>query len=85
MRATVIPYSKLRVYLFGSMLSSPTPNDIDLLIQYDNSTSHEDMLQFRVALRKKYDPLNLHVSLLQEKELHETNFLNKIQYIKIEI
>ena len=80
----IAPYSKLKLYLFGSILYDTKPNDIDLLIQYNNSTSSEDMLKFRNTLKSYYE-LNLHISLLNDDELEETKFLSKIKYLKIEL
>lgn len=80
----IVPYSKIKLYLFGSVLHDSKPNDIDLLIQYNNSTSSEDMLNFRSTLKSYYD-LNLHISLLKDDELEETKFLSKIKYLEIKL
>lgn len=83
-RKIIVPYSKLKLYLFGSILYDPKPNDIDLLIQYNNSTSSNDMLKFRNALKSYYN-LNLHITLLKDDELKETKFLSKIKYFEIKL
>lgn len=83
-----IPHSNLRVYLFGSVLHSSHPNDVDLLIQYDNLTSPKTMLKFRKDLKSYYAVnhyVHLHISLLTDFELQETNFLSKVEYLEIEL
>ncbi|MGQ8813478.1 DUF6932 family protein [Bacillus anthracis] len=84
----IVPHSSLRVYLFGSVLHSPNPNDVDLLIQYNKSIIPKDILKLKNALKryyKMYHNIDLHISLLTDDELRETKFLGRIRYIEIKL
>ena len=83
-----VPHSNFDIYLFGSVLVSKFPNDIDLLIIYEDKQSARTMLEIKGLLKrnfKDFDSKKLHISLATKNELVETNFLDKITYKKIEL
>lgn len=70
----------MRIFLFGSAMSSETPHDIDLLITYAATEDPQAAVQFRKKLRSrlgKYVPLPLHIILLSESEEAQTQFISR--------
>lgn len=83
-----VPHSNFDIYLFGSVLNSEFPNDIDLLIVYEKQHITTEMLEFKSHLMmtfKDFDSRKLHISMATLNEIYETNFLKKITYTKIEL
>ena len=73
------------VYLFGSAIKSNSPNDIDLLLVYNELSDViiSSMHSIRNTIEEKYS-LFPDLTVLSYKELSSTIFLNKIStYIKI--
>lgn len=70
------------VYIFGSVVkNSEFPNDIDLLLVYEEYTKEIEnekniIDEFLATLFK----LEIDITLLSEKELMQTNFLEKISF-----
>lgn len=69
-----------KVYLFGSVIkSNKEPNDIDLLLIYQKYS--EDIFGAKNAiesfLNKLFD-LGIDITILSEKELEQTGFMEKI-------
>ncbi|ARU48582.1 nucleotidyltransferase domain-containing protein [Sulfurospirillum diekertiae] len=70
------------VYIFGSIVkNSEFPNDIDLLLVYEEYTKEIEnekniIDEFLATLFK----LEIDITLLSEKELMQTNFLEKISF-----
>lgn len=82
-----VPHSNFDIYLFGSVLKSDVPNDIDLLIIYDKQHNINEMLEFKRLLMKTFkdfDSRKLHITMATINEIYETNFLRKITYKQIE-
>ena len=83
-RATLFDIFK-EVYLFGSALSKPCPDDIDLILVYDDKpiSTIEDS---RVAVNREvfdYFSVDAHLVVLSETEKHQTKFLDLVGYKKI--
>ena len=72
--------SRFECYLFGSILTSNYPNDIDILILYDNPN---DILLFKKCI--KPDSLNfpLDILYLTFEEEKQFNFIQEQNAIKI--
>lgn len=71
-----------KVYLFGSVIkSNKEPNDIDLLLIYQKYS--EDIFDAKNAiesfLNKLFD-LGIDITILSEKELEQTGFIEKIAF-----
>lgn len=85
----IVPYSNLEIYLFGSILKKHSPNDIDLLVIYDDPSLIDEMIVFKRQLEKKFNEfffIKLHISMATKFEIDEINFLKKINYyLKIEL
>lgn len=74
------------IYIFGSILTSLQPNDIDILLVY----KYENLPQTKIEIEKlrnilsdKFDILDLDFLVLSDLELEQTQFLNKVHYEKI--
>ena len=68
-----------KVYIFGSSINNKHPNDIDLLLIYKD---YKDILQNKknhISLfLEKLLKLPIDITMLSEKELEETRFLEKL-------
>lgn len=74
-----------QVYIFGSSLNKPYPNDIDLLLIYKD---FNDKILFEKNKISNFleNILKIHIdiTILSERELEETRFLNNAyRYKKI--
>jgi len=70
---------RYRLFLFGSALYSDNPDDLDILVVYEDSVTAIEALRFRIKLiskLKKYASIPLHVMLLSEREEREVGFTN---------
>ena len=69
-----------RLFLFGSVLYSENPRDIDILIVYASSLKPTGALHFRAKLikkLKKYVTIPIHVVLLSQTEERELEFIKR--------
>ena len=76
----------LEAYLFGSVITSDTPNDIDILLVYDKQKMPyvpAGKNKIREILSLKFDCLPVHFTTFSMSELEQTGFLNKIPFKKI--
>lgn len=68
-----------KVYIFGSSINNEHPNDIDLLLIYED---YKDVLQneknYISLFLEKLLKLPIDITILSEKELKETRFLEKL-------
>ena len=74
------------VYVFGSMLWSPAPRDLDILLVYEASKLHlvADAERCIVAQMSEWFPaLPAHLTTLNEAELVSTAFLSRIVSVRI--
>ena len=73
------------VYLFGSILTSCHPNDIDVLLIYKSTNLQQakiEKIKLRDILSDSFS--NFDFVLLNQEELKQTKFLKKIvNYIQI--
>lgn len=80
-------HSDFNIFLFGSIITSDSPNDIDLLIIYNSrKITIKEILEYRVKLKLAYyETYNiiLDITLLSLIENMEVNFLSRIEYIQI--
>lgn len=74
------------VYIFGSILTSIQPNDIDILLVYKSENLPQTAIEIeklRNILSDKLGILDLDFLVLSDLELEQTQFLNKVHYEKI--
>lgn len=65
-----LKHNTLNCYLFGSVLTSNHPNDIDILVLYDNLRQLEGFKE-KIKPLKKVFPLHLnYFTFSEEKELN---------------
>ncbi|XUB56165.1 hypothetical protein IGJ02_000397 [Enterococcus sp. DIV0724b] len=74
---------EVKIYQFGSSLSSETPNDLDILIIYriSNLAEIDQIIRFKMELKLNIETLlsiPVDVILLSEKEVLQTHYLDKI-------
>lgn len=77
-----------KVFVFGSILAAAKPNDLDLLILYDEEkcsakdiyNSHSELFQ----LLERSLGLPVHVTALTLKEESEVKFLSKVNAIRLD-
>ena len=69
-----------RVYVFGSVVKNNiTPNDVDLLLVYDKySNEIQSEKDYICSFLEKIFDFHLDLTVLSEKELFQTKFLEKI-------
>ena len=75
-----------QVFLFGSAISSTTPNDIDVILVYQEKPFEEVHLELgRISefLANKLVDYDLDFTVFTKSELQTTNFLYSIQFIRI--
>ena len=74
------------VYLFGSILYSDLPNDVDVLLIYEDwklPQIHRGKKEVAKVLSKPFNDLPLDFTTLSYTELAETNFLEKVMYRRL--
>lgn len=74
------------VYLFGSILCSDIPNDVDVLLVYEDwklPQIHREKKEVAKVLSNLFDDLPLDFTTLSYSELEETNFLEKVMYRRL--
>jgi predicted nucleotidyltransferase len=77
-----------QIYLFGSVVYSENPNDVDVAIIYDSGyIEMKDAISYRREVVKKISqqviPLPVDAILLSIKEEKEMDFLSNAKHIKI--
>ncbi len=76
----------IAVYLFGSFFRGKNPNDIDVLIVYDNSECDINyQIDGVVLLIEDISKYPVDVTALTENELKETSFLERLSdnYLRV--
>lgn len=66
------------VYIFGSALWSQSPNDIDILLVYDDSKLlkvETEKARLEAELRNKIGDVDFHFTTLSRAEMQHTEFL----------
>lgn len=74
------------VYVFGSALSSPSPNDIDILLVYDDERLCEveaARTRLEMELRDKFGNAEIHFTTLNHNEIQYTGFLELVRHEKL--
>ena len=71
----------IKVYIFGSSINNKHPNDIDLLLIYQDykdvlQNEKNDISKFLEKLLK----LPIDITMLSERELKDTEFLEKLTF-----
>lgn len=78
-----------RLFIFGSWLSSPMPNDLDLVFIYDDCVcSPQDAINVRQALKECGARLGIpaiHVVLLSEAESVQCGFIESVGAVPLKI
>lgn len=75
-----------QVFLFGSAIYTDAPNDIDILLVYREDRLEELILQratLSIALTQRCESYIFHLTILNEAELQETNFLVRVRHIRV--
>ena len=70
-----------KVYVFGSILYKNTPNDLDLLVVYNNQTKQHVVSYYKAKIVNTLNQcidLEVHCLAMSEKEILESQFLNHI-------
>lgn len=85
---SLIENDQIRVFLFGSAKYHKSPEDLDLLIIYNNKIfSLEEISKIKKELKQYFYGLNLGIAidllLLSFKEEKEVNFIRKELALKI--
>jgi len=74
-----------RICLFGSVLSSEVPQDLDILLVYRDDDIRRAALH-KARLYRYWSSvvaLPLHIMMLSERELRETRFLKEVSHLPI--
>lgn len=76
------------VYVIGSVLQEESPNDIDLVLVYDNEVTLARINSARSkvvdTLLRRFDGLiTIHLTVLSEEELSETQLLKQVRHHRI--
>jgi len=79
---------EVKIYQFGSSLSSEAPNDLDILIIYRLSNLNEidEVIHFKNNIQLKMEAVLLipvDMVLLSESEALQLHYLDKITYHRI--
>lgn len=79
--------NKTEVYVFGSILTSQTPNDLDILIVYDSSyypknNIYKNCDNFINTLYEIFN-LDIHFTVLSYYENNEVNFKEEVKAIEL--
>lgn len=73
-------------YVFGSVVYSDVPADIDIAIIYDeNAISVKEAVEYRREIREHLSfflLMDIDIILLSQKEEEEMNFLNNAKHIQ---
>ena len=75
-----------QVFLFGSSLWADVPNDIDILLVYEEASPKQMNFEKRrveQALTYKFADYTLDFTTLSKSELQQTQFLMKVPHLKI--
>lgn len=75
-----------QVYLFGSSLSVKDPNDIDILLVYDEcklKNVNFEKVKMKKILSDSLKGLEIDLTTLNQFEFIETGFLERVCYKKI--
>ncbi|HVW24142.1 MAG TPA: hypothetical protein VHC69_02160 [Polyangiaceae bacterium] len=77
-----------QLYFFGSVTSSPSPNDLDVLVVYDAGCippcSIYDALEPAFSDLRRLFGLRVHPTVLTENEAAETDFIARFGCVKAE-
>ena len=74
------------VYVFGSALSSQSPNDIDILLVYDEKRLCEveaSRTRLEIELRDRFGDTEFHFTTLNRNEMQQTGFLELVRHEKL--
>ena len=73
------------VYLFGSSLHETNPNDIDLLLVYEEEAIRfiEEQKRQIFDLLMLFTGIECHFVTLSKKEMSQTGFLNHVKHKKV--
>jgi predicted nucleotidyltransferase len=74
------------VYIFGSILYKNNPNDLDLLVVYNNNIKQKIVSYYKekiITYLNKYIDLDIHCIAMSVREILESQLLNKIDFFKI--
>ena len=74
------------VYVFGSVLTSQSPNDIDILLVYDDERLCEveaARTRLEMELQDKLGDAEIHFTTLNRNEMQHTSFLELVHYVKL--
>ncbi|WP_291587258.1 nucleotidyltransferase domain-containing protein [Bacteroides sp.] len=86
-KLSIPPQKHFDHYLFGSVLYSENPSDIDIAIIYDKKfISLQDAIQYRHKLIEnlsEFTPLEIDTILLSKEEEIEVEFLSNAKHLKI--
>lgn len=78
----------IELYLFGSLLTSESPEDVDLVVVYDSSIIDIDKaIAIRRHLRNaimKFARMPADIVLLSVHEAEQTQFLNRIAAVHLD-
>ena len=86
MTRAVVPALFEEIYVFGSALWSDRPNDIDILLVYDQSRLPEVVTaktHLEPELGDEAKERVWHFTLLSRTELEETRFLSLVHHMKL--
>lgn len=75
-----------QVFLFGSALCADNPNDIDILLVYEEANLEQvniEKKRIERVLASKLPNYALDFTVLSKSELEQTNFLMKVPHRKI--
>ena len=82
-KLSIPPQKHFDHYLFGSILYSENPSDIDIAIIYDKKfISLQDAIHYRHKL-SEFTPLEIDTILLSKEEEIEVEFLSNAKHLKI--
>lgn len=84
-RNSVLSSAFINVYLFGSVLSGNCiPNDLDILLVYEGDATRvlERVSDIKKILEKEIG-LTMDMTVLSREEVIETDFLERINYLKV--
>ena len=73
------------IYVFGSILTSYQPNDVDILLVYRVGTLEQCKVEkekLRSILLKKFNEITVDLVLMSSSEVRQSQFLNKILIYK---
>ena len=74
------------VYVFGSALWSDSPDDIDILLVYDDTRIQEvetERSRLEAEMRRISGDVDFHFTTLNRAEMQHTNFLDLVRYERL--